>query len=36
MPEYVKNALQRYHHLWSKKPQDQPHLHVAPKYGAKK
>ena len=36
MPEYAKKTLQRFHHLWAKKPQDQPHPHVSPKYGAKK
>ena len=34
MPEYVENALQHFHHFRPKKPQDQPHLHVAPRYGA--
>ena len=35
MPEYIENALQRVHHLQPKKQHDQPHPHVAPKYGAK-
>ena len=36
MPKYVENALQCFHHVRPKKPQDQPYLHVDPKYVAKK
>ena len=36
MTEYVRNALQCFHHLGPKKPQDQLHPHLATKYGAKK
>ena len=35
MLEYVKNALQRFIHLWPKKPRYQLHPHLAPRYGAK-
>ena len=35
MPEYFENALQRFHHVQSKKPHNKPHPHLAPKYGAK-
>ena len=35
MPEYVSEALSRFKHLWSGKPEDQPYAHVVPNYGAK-
>jgi len=35
MPEYIQEALTRFNHPRPKRPQDQPHPHVPPKYGAK-
>jgi hypothetical protein len=35
MLAYVANALKRFHHQQPRKPQDQPHAHVKPVYGAK-
>ena len=35
MPEYIQDALTRFHHSKPMKPQDQPHPHIPPKYGAK-
>ena len=35
MLEYVMKALIRFHYTALKKPQDQPHSHIKPKYGAK-
>ena len=35
MPGYVSEALSRFKHLWSGKPEDQPYAHVVPNYGAK-
>ena len=36
MLDYVKAAIARFQHKPPRKPQDQPHLHVKPKYGATK
>ena len=36
MLDYVVGALKRFHHTQQRKPQDQPHAHIKPKYGAKK
>jgi hypothetical protein len=35
MPGYVSKGLQRFNHPHPDKPQDQPHPHVPPNYGAK-
>ena len=35
MPGYVANALVRFKHDMPKRPQHQPHKHIAPNYGAK-
>ena len=35
MPGYVSEALNRFKHIWSGKPEDQPYAHVVPNYGAK-
>lgn len=35
MPGYVQNALTRFQHEMPKRPQHQPHKHIAPAYGAK-
>ena len=35
MPGYVSEALSRFKHIWSGKPEDQPYAHVVPNYGAK-
>jgi hypothetical protein len=35
MPGYVKKALKRFQHEAPSKPQNQPHPHIPPKYGAK-
>ena len=35
MPGYVKKALKRFQHQTPTKPQNQPHPHIPPKYGAK-
>jgi hypothetical protein len=35
MPGYVAKALKRFQHPPPSKPQNQPHPHVPPKYGAK-
>ena len=35
MLKYITDALKIFHNLAPKKPQDQPHPHVKPKYGAK-
>ena len=35
MPGYVSEALRRFKHIWSGKPEDQPYAHVVPNYGAK-
>ena len=35
MLDYVVEALKRFHNDKLKKPQDQPHPHIKPKYGAK-
>ena len=35
MPGYVSEALSRFKHFWSGKPEDQPYAHVVPNYGAK-
>ena len=35
MPGYVTEALQRFKHIWSSKPEDQPYAHVTPNYVAK-
>ena len=35
MPDYIKEALTRFKHLQPRHPQDQPHPHVPPNYGAK-
>ena len=35
MPNYIKEALTRFHHTKPKRPQDQPHPHSPPNYGAK-
>ena len=35
MPDYIKEALTRFKHLQPRQPQDQPHPHVPPNYGAK-
>ena len=32
---YVQDALTRFHHARPRRPQDQPHPHVKPTYGAK-
>ena len=34
MPGYVEKALARFKHEKPKKPQDQPHQHTIPTYGA--
>ena len=34
MPGYVSDALRRFKHIWSGKPEDQPYAHVIPNYGA--
>ena len=34
MPGYVANALVRFKHDMPKRPQHQPHKHIAPNYGA--
>ena len=35
MPGYVSEAISRFKHFWSGKPEDQPYAHVVPTYGAK-
>ena len=35
MPGYVSEALSRFKHIWSGKPEDQPYAHVVPNYGTK-
>ena len=35
IPNYIQDALTRFHHHQPKKPQDQPHPHIAPKHGTK-
>ena len=35
MLSYVQDALTCFHHTRPRKPQDQPHPHVKPTYGAK-
>ena len=35
MPNYIPEALTRFHHSKPRTPQDQPHPHMPPKYGAK-
>ena len=35
MPNYIQEALTRFHHTKPRTPQDQPHPHIPPKYGAK-
>ena len=35
MPGYVQKALKRFKHTRPNKPQNQPHPHIPPKYGAK-
>ena len=35
MPGYVSEALSRFKHIWSGKPEDQPYAHVVPNCGAK-
>ena len=35
MPGYVAKALQRFNHEFPKRPQNQPHKHAIPTYGAK-
>jgi len=35
MPEYIPNALKRFRHDRPKRPQNQPHVHTPPNYGAK-
>ena len=35
MPGYVAEALQRFKHIWTSKPEDQPYAHVTHNYGTK-
>jgi len=35
MPNYIQDALTRFHHPQPKKPQDQPHHHITPNYDTK-